>query len=328
MCAARWLLALRLAAGAGGQGSQQDATQCALGDKVCSQSRSLDEGVLLQLKSDAQVDRQATNSSNGRDALGCSCAPNSPLNDGGCCSGSINAQGQNCQTMASVTCKNKNCCKDNFHSWCCPYETACIPQSAGSWNPHSCTKPPPKPAAGRVKANWRLLGGGPDSASKKWTYTAGVKLTNTKEYKTGIENAFTASATFGEAGLSFSDTFTASWSQDVTSTVEENQEISCPIECKDGEYIWLYQTVFVDVPRVSSVLPELATVCGQTVCSPYGLWKPPLCPYGYMATDTQCCMDNSWLKNPKDPSAPKLCAERAVGDEVGSSPTRQVRQVR
>lgn len=255
----------------------------------------------------------------GPDVYGCSCGPNSPIKDGSCCSGAINAQGQNCWAGAGTgsdagkICKAAKgdalCCHDQFNAWCCPAGTACIPQRAGQWNPHSCTPSPAPPGSGEVAGSWRIAGGGPGHPENTGiTFTMGVTKTASDTQATKISNAMKAESSF--YGIKVSDEFKADWESTVTQTAVQTTTTSCTQSCQADYYLWVFKTqVTVPDDGLPYYLQDFAASCEAAICSPFGLAKPPRCPFGYQDDQKggfQCCASNAWA-TPGAPGLPPIC---------------------
>lgn len=253
------------------------------------------------------------------DVYGCSCGPGSPVTGDDCCSGLFNAEGQNCFTsgtsktkgaicQGTLTSGTPLCCKDQFNAWCCESGSACIPQTAGRWNPHSCAHAP-KTTPGSVKTKWHLAGGGPGAPPDMGiTFKVGVTKSATRTETEDIKEAFEMSFEFG--GFKVSNTFSAEWKTEVETSITTSEEHECTVKCPENYYVWVFKTEVEGIDTLPFNFRNIFASCSAVICSPFGSSHPPACPFGYQedqADGFPCCTSLDWLDNPAAPDAPPLC---------------------
>jgi len=216
-------------------------------------------------------------------------------------------------TLCKASDGNALCCKDNFNAWCCPSGTACIPQTEMQWNPNSCTEAPTAAPAASVKSSWVIVGGGPGSPPDMGiSFTAGVSRSATQTETETISNAFEVGFEF--SGFKMSNTLTTSWETTVEKSVTTDIDVSCEVKCPEDYYLWAYQTEFLGLTTLPAEMRVIVAGCTAVVCSPFGMEKPPACPFGYQSDQDDgfpCCTSLAWLDDADKSAdeAPPICSK-------------------
>lgn len=209
------------------------------------------------------------------------------------------------------------CCHDGSHAWCCPDGTACLEQKAGSFNPLACTEPQAA-TVGSVQTSWSIAGGGPGSPpGLEIQFTAGVTREASKTESTDIKDVLTTSFSFG--GLTLSNTFSSEWSEVVSSTITASETRSCSIQCPQDYYLWVFRTSIQGIDTLPASYQNLFASCSAVICSPYGLEKPPACPFGYQDDQENgfpCCTSLDWLGDTKEEVTGESCASFSEWPDV------------